>query len=76
MHYRLPARHALNFCSLIAVIFCCCCCRAAEIRQLISSVRLAGPTSFAPAIRQACKIVNDSGGKFHILLIIADGQVC
>jgi hypothetical protein len=39
-------------------------------------VRLAGPTSFAPAIRQACKIVADSGGKFHILLIIADGQVC
>jgi E3 ubiquitin-protein ligase RGLG len=38
-------------------------------------VRLAGPTSFAPAIRQACKIVTDSGGKFHILLIIADGQV-
>ncbi|KAF6251956.1 Copine-domain-containing protein [Scenedesmus sp. NREL 46B-D3] len=44
-------------------------------RQLLPSVRLAGPTSFAPAIRQACKLVNDSGGRFHILLIIADGQV-
>ncbi|WIA09753.1 hypothetical protein OEZ85_009131 [Tetradesmus obliquus] len=44
-------------------------------RQLVPSVKLAGPTSFAPAIRQACKTVNDSGGQFHILLLIADGQV-
>eukprot|EP00879_Flechtneria_rotunda_P013712 GHRR01014324.1.p1 GENE.GHRR01014324.1~~GHRR01014324.1.p1 ORF type:complete len:474 (+),score=152.92 GHRR01014324.1:89-1510(+) len=44
-------------------------------RQLISAVRLAGPTSFAPAIWRACQVVADSGGRFHILLIIADGQV-
>lgn len=50
--------------------FALCCCR-----QLVPHVRLAGPTSFAPAIQHACKVVNDSGGKFHILLIIADGQV-
>ncbi|WIA09751.1 hypothetical protein OEZ85_009130 [Tetradesmus obliquus] len=44
-------------------------------RQLVPHVRLAGPTSFAPIIRQACQVVNDSGGQFHILLLIADGQV-
>lgn len=44
-------------------------------RQLVPAVRLAGPTSFAPAIERACKIVNDSSGQFHILLLIADGQV-
>lgn len=44
-------------------------------RQLAPAVRLAGPTSFAPAIKRACQIVNDSGGQFHILLLIADGQV-
>eukprot|EP00775_Hariotina_reticulata_P010568 gene10568-10728_t len=44
-------------------------------RQLCPHVRLAGPTSFAPAIRRACKVVADSGGQFHILLLVADGQV-
>jgi E3 ubiquitin-protein ligase RGLG len=44
-------------------------------RQLCTHVRLAGPTSFAPAIRQACQVVADSGGQFHILVVVADGQV-
>lgn len=44
-------------------------------RELCPYVRLAGPTSFAPAINQAAKIVADSGGQYHILVIVADGQV-
>lgn len=38
-------------------------------------LNLSGPTSFAPIIRNAIRIVNDSSGQYHILLIIADGQV-
>ncbi|XP_008797064.2 E3 ubiquitin-protein ligase RGLG2-like isoform X2 [Phoenix dactylifera] len=34
-----------------------------------------GPTSFAPIIEMAMNIVEQSGGQYHILLIIADGQV-
>ncbi|KAI5060079.1 hypothetical protein GOP47_0024499 [Adiantum capillus-veneris] len=36
---------------------------------------LARPTSFAPLIHTAIDIVRQSGNRFHILLIIADGQV-
>lgn len=35
----------------------------------------AGPTSFAPVIEMATTIVEQSGGQYHVLLIIADGQV-
>lgn len=34
-----------------------------------------GPTSFAPIIETAIGIVDSSGGQYHVLLIIADGQV-
>lgn len=34
-----------------------------------------GPTSFAPIIEMAITIVEHSGGQYHVLLIIADGQV-
>ncbi|XP_022734072.1 E3 ubiquitin-protein ligase RGLG4-like isoform X2 [Durio zibethinus] len=34
-----------------------------------------GPTSYAPVIDTAIDIVENSGGQFHVLLIIADGQV-
>eukprot|EP00199_Chlamydomonas_sp_CCMP681_P000709 CAMPEP_0119106372 /NCGR_PEP_ID=MMETSP1180-20130426/4076_1 /TAXON_ID=3052 ORGANISM="Chlamydomonas cf sp, Strain CCMP681" /NCGR_SAMPLE_ID=MMETSP1180 /ASSEMBLY_ACC=CAM_ASM_000741 /LENGTH=475 /DNA_ID=CAMNT_0007091691 /DNA_START=54 /DNA_END=1482 /DNA_ORIENTATION=- len=44
-------------------------------QELTPSIKLAGPTSFAPAIRQAMKIVADSGNQYHILILIADGQV-
>lgn len=36
---------------------------------------MAGPTSFAPVIEMAMTIVEQSGGQYHVLLIIADGQV-
>lgn len=35
-----------------------------------------GPTSLAPIIETATKVVQDHGYQYHILLIIADGQVC
>ncbi|CBI16816.3 hypothetical protein VitviT2T_000594 [Vitis vinifera] len=44
-------------------------------RELVPSLRLAGPTSFAPIIEMASTIVEKSGGQYHVLLIIADGQV-
>jgi len=39
-------------------------------RDLISSVRLSGPTSFAPIINKAANIAATTG-QFHILVIIA-----
>ena len=44
-------------------------------RELTPHVKLAGPTSFAPAIYEAMKITAASGCQFHILILIADGQV-
>ncbi|KAL4281555.1 hypothetical protein GQ457_03G008530 [Hibiscus cannabinus] len=36
---------------------------------------MTGPTSFAPIIEMATTIVEQSGGQYHVLLIIVDGQV-
>eukprot|EP00249_Psilotum_nudum_P001186 c13542_g1_i1 orf=493-1737(-) len=47
----------------------------ARYREMVSHIRLAGPTSFAPIIEAAIDIVEQSGGQYHVLLIIADGQV-
>ncbi|KAG6516719.1 hypothetical protein ZIOFF_027192 [Zingiber officinale] len=44
-------------------------------RELVPHLRLAGPTSFAPLIEMAMTIVEQSGGQYHVLVIIADGQV-
>ena len=47
----------------------------AAYKAVMPHVSLSGPTSFAPAIYHAMSIVQQSGGGFHVLLIIADGQV-
>ncbi|KAK1350627.1 hypothetical protein POM88_054662 [Heracleum sosnowskyi] len=44
-------------------------------REIVPRIRLAGPTSFAPVIETAIGIVNETGRQYHVLLIIADGQV-
>lgn len=36
---------------------------------------LQGPTSYGPVVDAAVDIVEKSGGQYHILVIIADGQV-
>lgn len=36
---------------------------------------MTGPTSFAPIVEMAMTIVEQSGGQYHVLVIIADGQV-
>lgn len=36
---------------------------------------MTGPTSFAPIIETAIGIVDASCGRYHVLMIIADGQV-
>ncbi|CAI8594818.1 unnamed protein product [Vicia faba] len=44
-------------------------------REIVPNIRLAGPTSFAPVVEMAMAIVEQSGGQYHVLVIIADGQV-
>jgi E3 ubiquitin-protein ligase RGLG len=43
-------------------------------REIASKIKMAGPTNFAPVIRKAIEIVKKTR-KFHVLVIIADGQV-
>ncbi|RDX87152.1 E3 ubiquitin-protein ligase RGLG4, partial [Mucuna pruriens] len=44
-------------------------------QKIVPHLTLAGPTSYAPVIEAAIDIVQKSGGQFHVLIIIADGQV-
>ncbi|KAJ3671737.1 hypothetical protein LUZ60_007816 [Juncus effusus] len=44
-------------------------------REIVPHLRLSGPTSFAPIVEMAMTIVEQSGGQYHVLVIIADGQV-
>ncbi|KAL5746659.1 hypothetical protein ACOSP7_027805 [Xanthoceras sorbifolium] len=44
-------------------------------RNIVPNLRLAGPTSYAPVVDAAIDIVEKSGGQYHVLVIIADGQV-
>lgn len=46
----------------------------ARYERLVPRLTLGGPTSFAPVIRQAIEIVK-ARACYHILIIIADGQV-
>lgn len=43
---------------------------------LMPNISFSGPTSFAPAVYHAINIVRASKCAYHILVIIADGQVC
>ncbi|KGN46786.1 E3 ubiquitin-protein ligase RGLG4 [Cucumis sativus] len=44
-------------------------------KNIIPNAQLSGPTSYGPVVEAAMDIVEKSGGQFHILLIVADGQV-
>ncbi|GAV64895.1 Copine domain-containing protein/zf-C3HC4_3 domain-containing protein [Cephalotus follicularis] len=44
-------------------------------KKIVPNLRLAGPTSYAPVIDAAIDMVEKSGGQYHVLVIIADGQV-
>ncbi|KAG9439308.1 hypothetical protein H6P81_019473 [Aristolochia fimbriata] len=44
-------------------------------REIVPKLKLSGPTSFGPIIEAAMDIVEESGGQYHVLVIIADGQV-
>ncbi|XP_042036306.1 E3 ubiquitin-protein ligase RGLG2-like [Salvia splendens] len=44
-------------------------------RELVPNLKLAGPTSFAPIIEMAMTVVEQNQGQYHVLVIIADGQV-
>ncbi|KAK4595094.1 hypothetical protein RGQ29_018737 [Quercus rubra] len=44
-------------------------------RKIAQNAKLAGPTSYAPVIEAAIDTVEKSGGQYHVLLIISDGQV-
>ncbi|KAF3548411.1 hypothetical protein DY000_02003461 [Brassica cretica] len=47
----------------------------ARYREIVPHLKLAGPTSFAPIIEMAMTVVEQSSGQYHVLVIIADGQV-
>ena len=47
----------------------------ARYKTILPHLHLAGPTSFAPIIDAAVEIVENSGGQYHVLIILADGQV-
>lgn len=55
-------------------IFSYCICYQLFAYSIFARL-MAGPTSFAPVIEMAITIVEQSGGQYHVLVIIADGQV-
>ncbi|XP_065007458.1 E3 ubiquitin-protein ligase RGLG3-like isoform X1 [Musa acuminata AAA Group] len=44
-------------------------------REIVPCLTLSGPTSFAPLILAAIDIVEQSNWQYHVLVIVADGQV-
>jgi len=44
-------------------------------KEIVPHLTLAGPTSFAPIVEASMGIVEASGGQYHVLVVIADGQV-
>ncbi|CAA0839482.1 Copine (Calcium-dependent phospholipid-binding protein) family [Striga hermonthica] len=47
----------------------------ARYKEILPHLNLSGPTSFAPVIDAAIDIVEKSHFQYHVLVIIADGQV-
>ncbi|XP_073038413.1 E3 ubiquitin-protein ligase RGLG3-like isoform X1 [Primulina eburnea] len=47
----------------------------ARYKEILPFLNLSGPTSFAPVIDAAIDIVEKSNFQYHVLVIIADGQV-
>ncbi|PIN19925.1 putative E3 ubiquitin ligase [Handroanthus impetiginosus] len=47
----------------------------ARYKEILPHMNLSGPTSFAPVIDAAIDIVEKSNFQYHVLVIIADGQV-
>ncbi|XP_022886418.1 E3 ubiquitin-protein ligase RGLG4-like isoform X2 [Olea europaea var. sylvestris] len=47
----------------------------ARYKRIVPNLRLSGPTSYGPVVDAAVDIVERSGGQYHALVIIADGQV-
>eukprot|EP01026_Neomeris_dumetosa_P068695 TRINITY_DN6741_c0_g2_i1.p1 TRINITY_DN6741_c0_g2~~TRINITY_DN6741_c0_g2_i1.p1 ORF type:complete len:470 (-),score=61.00 TRINITY_DN6741_c0_g2_i1:234-1643(-) len=47
----------------------------ARYRSIVPNLQMSGPTSYGPIIRQAIRRVIESGYEYHLLLILADGQV-
>jgi hypothetical protein len=47
----------------------------ARYTAVAPTVTLGGPTCFAPLIHEALRVVEAAGRTYHILIIIADGQV-
>ena len=46
--------------------------RWCRYREIVPTLTLSGPTSFAPAIHKALELVKETN-EYHILIIIADG---
>ncbi|TKY49460.1 E3 ubiquitin-protein ligase RGLG2 [Spatholobus suberectus] len=44
-------------------------------QKIVPNLKLSGPTSYAPVIEAAIDIVEKNRGQFHVLVIVADGQV-
>ncbi|KAF7822466.1 E3 ubiquitin-protein ligase RGLG4-like isoform X1 [Senna tora] len=44
-------------------------------QKVVPNLKLSGPTSYGPVIEAAIDIVEKNRGQFHVLVIIADGQV-
>ncbi|XP_058072319.1 E3 ubiquitin-protein ligase RGLG4-like [Magnolia sinica] len=44
-------------------------------QRIVPNLKLSGPTSFGPIIEAAIDIVESHHGQYHVLVIVADGQV-